>query len=73
MRKNRDTPAFPTDHMFDNPSVGMTKREYFAAMAMQGILQQFSESQIELQEEFKNALNELALKVGKKGFTKRRF
>lgn len=35
---NPDDPAFPNkDHMGDGPD-GLTKREYFAAMAMQGAI-----------------------------------
>jgi hypothetical protein len=38
MSVDPNRPAFPNiDHMGDGP-VGLTKREYFAGMAMQGIL-----------------------------------
>jgi hypothetical protein len=33
-----DAPAFPT---FDHPWMGLTKREYFAAKALQGMLSQW--------------------------------
>lgn len=44
MNNNQDEPAFPTcDVLHPNGqiqygSIGLTKREYFAAMAMQGLL-----------------------------------
>lgn len=39
MKKNTDFPAFPTlkSEPFTDPN-GLTKREYFAALAMQGLL-----------------------------------
>ena len=36
--KNADIPAMPQYGKFDDQSKGLTKREYLAAMAMQGIL-----------------------------------
>jgi len=36
--KNADMPAMPQYGKFDDNSKGLTKREYFAAMAMQGLL-----------------------------------
>lgn len=36
--QNEDRPAFPTNGRMHSEMVGLTKREYFAAMAMQGIL-----------------------------------
>lgn len=42
MKINKYDPAFPTDDYFDekitNTLPGLTKREYFAALALQGIL-----------------------------------
>lgn len=40
--KNADMPAFPVEETSDSESLsfGLTKREYFAAMAMQGLLAQ---------------------------------
>lgn len=42
MKINKYDPAFPTDDYFDekitNTLPGLTKREYFAALAMQGLL-----------------------------------
>lgn len=45
---NQNMPAFPSDHTivshvdeqgeaYRKPAIGLTKREYFAAMAMQGL------------------------------------
>ena len=38
--KNADMPAFPVEETSNSESLsfGLTKREYFAAMAMQGLL-----------------------------------
>lgn len=37
--ENKDLPAFPASQSEHNASeIGLTKREYFAAMAMQGLL-----------------------------------
>ena len=36
--KNSEKPAFPRTHRNGISANGLTKREYFAAMAMQGIL-----------------------------------
>lgn len=38
--KNKDAPAMPFDHKpeYQYQEAGLTKREHFAAMAMQGIL-----------------------------------
>ena len=33
-----DNPAFPTEHLKLKGFTGITRREYFAAMAMQGLL-----------------------------------
>jgi hypothetical protein len=43
--ENAEEAAFPTSEpcAFPKYSPGMTKREYFAAMAMQGILASFAE------------------------------
>lgn len=42
MKINKYDPAFPTDDYFDekitNTLPGLTKREYFASLALQGIL-----------------------------------
>lgn len=38
MTANQDRPAFPTNARMHSEAQGITKREYFAAMAMQGIL-----------------------------------
>lgn len=40
--KNADMPAFPVEETSNSESLsfGLTKREYFAAMAMQGLLAQ---------------------------------
>ena len=40
--KNADMPAFPVEETCNSESLsfGLTKREYFAAMAMQGFLSQ---------------------------------
>ena len=36
--KNSDKPAMPIDSpIFNGPELGLTKREYFAAMALQGL------------------------------------
>jgi hypothetical protein len=36
--KNTEQPAFPPIHDPNTHAFGLTKREYFAAMAMQGLL-----------------------------------
>lgn len=36
--KNQHTPAYPVHGVYENTHHGLTKREYFAARAMQGLL-----------------------------------
>ena len=43
--KNADMPAMPQYGKFDDNSKGLTKREYFAAMAMQGLLSFYGDGQ----------------------------
>ena len=44
MKNNQDKSAFPSDATdFEGREYGLTKREYFAAMAMQGFLSAESE------------------------------
>jgi cysteine synthase len=43
--KNSNQAAFPTDN---DPSIGVTKREFFAAMAMQGMVNGFMKKKVNL-------------------------
>lgn len=48
MTDNKEKPAFPTNGRMHSDMVGLSKREYFAVIALQGILSNPSNSNMDL-------------------------
>lgn len=56
---NSEKPAYPVqiDNEVDVHNYGLTKREYFAAMAMQGLITMFNGSEMENKELVKRSIS----------------